>query len=465
MGRAGHGLYLIFFMIESRVATPLLMAATGAAISSYVHGPVVNRESVVLFLLSGVLVPLAALLLAVFGLVCDSWGHDAGTADWSEFIDVKDESLARKYAGMKIPIETVTEAYMAGKIDMKQDFYEVFLHRNQLFRFCFTWSIIKFYVGTFIGQNFSHGETADHGEIAHVYNRGNDFYNWFLGPTMIYTSGIFVDEDESLEDAQHRKLDLVCQYTGMEKGDDHLDIGCGWGTLVAHAAKYYGTNSYGVTLAQAQADWAAGTIAEYGVKKNVTLWVMDYRQIPERKFNVITCLEMAEHVGIKNFQNFLHQVKGMLHDDGSFYLQIAGLRRAWQYEDLVWGVFMAKYIFPAADASCPLGFVSTQLERAGFEIHRVENTGIHYSLTIRRWYDNWMSNEDAVVAKYGQWWFRLWVVFLAWSSIIAAQGSSTVFMITCHINHKNDERSVKGEDAPICRMGRYVGPSPIGTQQ
>ena len=144
----------------------------------------------------------------------------------------------------------------------------------------------------------------------------------------------------------------------------------------------------------------------------VNVIVDDYRNLPAEKFDKITCLEMAEHVGIKNFQKFLLQVRSMLKDDGIFYLQIAGLRRAWQYEDLVWGLFMAKYIFPGADASCPLGFVVSQAERAGFEVHRVENCGVHYSVTIHKWYENWKRNEAAIVAKYGQRWYRMWMMFL-----------------------------------------------------
>lgn len=187
---------------------------------------------------------------------------------------------------------------------------------------------------------------------------------------------------------------------------------------------------------------------------------MDYRDLPvDKKYDCITCLEMAEHVGIKNFQKFLLHVKKLLKPNGLFYLQIAGLRRAWQYEDLCWGIFMASYIFPGADASCPLGWVATQLERAGFEIHRVENCGVHYSLTIKKWYDNWMRNKDPVIAKYGQYWFRMWAIFLAWSAIIAAQGSSTVFMITNNINHKNDARSVHNgvKEGLFSRMDNWVG--------
>lgn len=91
---------------------------------------------------------------------------------------------------------------------------------------------------------------------------------------------------------------------------------------------------------------------------------MDYRDIPATdKYDVITCLEMSEHVGIKNYAQFLAQIKLLLKEEGVFYLQIAGLRRVWHFEDLVWGLFMDRYIFPGADASCPLYWVTNQLER------------------------------------------------------------------------------------------------------
>jgi len=233
-----------------------------------------------------------------------------------------------------------------------------------------------------------------------------------------------------------------------------------------HAAQEFGATSTGITLAQNQKEWHDKICKKEGIT-NARSLVMDYRDLPAQKYDCITCLEMAEHVGIKNFQKFLLQVKDLLKDDGLFYLQIAGLRRAWQYEDLIWGIFMAQYIFPAADASCPLGWVTTQLERAGFEVHRVENCGVHYSLTIKKWYDNWISNKEKILKKYGQYWFRMWEIFLGWSAIIAAQGSSTVFMITNNINHANDARSVSGGQSKglFSRMNTFVGDKVLATQQ
>jgi len=459
-----HGLTLIFWLIEKGIpaasAIPMASALLGAGLA--------KKNKGLWGLAAGVGLPLLAAGLPIKALIDGSRRTDNDAADWSGHVEWKNPSDAAQWHGRKIPMEVLYEAYMAQKLEFTGDVYDTLLKRNQLFSMSFTPGDVEFYLKTFIAQNLGHSMEHDESEIAHVYDRGNDFYNWFLGETMIYTSGIFRDRDETLEEGQRRKLDTVCKYVQMKPGDEHLDIGCGWGTLINHAAKHYGTNSTGITLAKEQAEWAWGVADEMGTRDNIQIFVDDYRNLPAKRYDKITCLEMAEHVGIKNFQKFLLQVKGMLKDDGIFYLQIAGLRRPWQYEDLVWGLFMGKYIFPAADASCPLGFVVDQVERAGFEVHRVENCGVHYSLTIKKWYDNWVANKEAVLEKYGERWFRMWMIFLAWSAIIAAQGSSTVFMITLTKNHKNDKDSVSPEErehVPFSRMDAWVGEDPVATQQ
>jgi len=453
----------IFWVMEQSRLTLLLVPTVIAAVVT-----LATLGGWPVFVGTWVAVPLLFVVIPALGLVYRSYTHDGGATDWTPFLEWKDAGDAAKWQGKKIPMEILYEAYMAEKLDFKQDVYETMLKRNKLFRFCFTWGDVKFYFKEFLGQNVTHTQESDKGDIAHVYNRGNDFYNWFLGESMTYTSGIFQDTSETLEVAQDRKLETVCQYVQMKPGDRHLDIGCGWGPLVTHAAKHHGSISTGITLAKEQAEWANERARKNGVAERVKIIVDDYRNLPAEKWDKITCLEMAEHVGIKNFQKFLLQVKGMLKDDGIFYLQIAGLRRPWEYEDLVWGLFMGKYIFPGADASCPLGFVVNQCERAGFEVHRVENCGVHYSVTIHKWYDNWKANEAAIVAKYGQRWYRMWMMFLAWSVIIGAQGSSTVFMVTMAKNHKNDKDSVSPEEAaqvPYSRQGRWIGKKPVATQQ
>lgn len=474
---AGHGFNLILLIIEKPMYALCLDLFVSGFLTFCIFSLGIQSASVmwlaIEFAIFAVGLPLVAIFSFLGAMAIGSLTHPEGSytgvgaGEWEEFVDDKTGHFS-KYKGKKIPAQAFYEAYMTSKVDLKQDFLQMWMSRNRLFAFRFTWADVRFaLINIFFKGVFKHSKEHDHGDIGSVYNRGNDFYAWFLGETMVYTSGIFQSPDESLEVAQTRKLDMVCQSMQMKEGDQHLDIGCGWGTLVSHAAKNYGTKSTGVSLAKEQIAWGKETAKKYGVADKVEFICKDYREIPQGlKFDCITCIEMAEHVGIKNFHQFLLQVKGHLKDDGLLYMQIAGLRRAWQYEDLIWGMFMDRYIFPGADSSCPLGFVTDQLERAGFEVHRVENTGVHYSATILKWYENWQKNKEAVVEKYGSWWFRLWTVFLGWSTTVAAQGSSTVFMITCNINHKDDVCSViPRSDAKINRSARWIGKNPIATQQ
>lgn len=229
---------------------------------------------------------------------------------------------------------------------------------------------------------------------------------------MIYTSGLISDinKEETLEQLQDNKLAVVCEKIGLKPGDSLLDIGCGWGTLAKFASTEYGAHATGVTLGRNQTAWGNNALRKAAVTEEQSkILCMDYRDIPIRAggYSKITCLEMAEHVGVRHFSSFLSQVYDMLEDDGVFFLQIAGLRKSWQYEDLIWGLFMNKYIFPGADASTPLGWFVDQLEGAGFEIKGIDTIGVHYSATLWRWYRNWLANKDKVEAKYGKRWFRV----------------------------------------------------------
>lgn len=315
-----------------------------------------------------------------------------------------------------------------------------------------------------MSRMWKHDSDADKADVSDVYNRGNDFYGWFLDERMLYSMGYFEDsEEKDLQEkctkAQGKKLHMICKdMLDLKPGDEHLDFGCGWGALVNMASREYGAKSTGITLSQEQANH----IASLGKNDNLEIKVMNAWDVPDTKqYDKITCVEMSEHIGIRDYQKFMHKVRGLLKDDGIFYLQIAGLRRAWQYEDLVWGLFMNKYIFPGADASCSLSWDCEQLDRAGFEIHSVENCGTHYGMTILTWYHNWVKNKKLVVEKYGEKSWRNWSIFLAWSHIIAMQGSSTVYMISMTKNFAYDKRSrypsmLKKEEPAIDRAKLFI---------
>ena len=422
------------------------------------------------------------------------------------------ESDRLKYKGKnKIPMETFHEMYFDGNVDFNGDALEIMEYRHDWASFQFTLSLYWFFLTGFLPEMIMHtrsqGEHApadlnfdstavaaanpqlrvDEEQVRDHYDRGDDFYGWFLGPRMVYTSGIVSDitREESLEQLQDNKLAIVCEKIGLKRGDTVLDIGCGWGTLARYASVNYGALVTGATLGRNQTAWGNNGLRKDCVPESQSrILCMDYRDIPLPQSNEgngngvgydkITCLEMAEHVGVRHFSGFLKQVYDMLDDDGVFFLQIAGIRKSWQYEDLIWGLFMNKYVFPGADASTPLGWFVDQLEGAGFEVKGIDTIGVHYSATIWRWYRNWMANKDKVEAKYGKRWFRvsrnskttgeahgggsnnsfgqIWEYFLAYSTIIPRQGSAACYQITL-VKNINSTHRIEGVSSQFGLLG------------
>ncbi|KAF8634688.1 hypothetical protein AX17_004125 [Amanita inopinata Kibby_2008] len=414
--------------------------------------PIVNRGGfktyIFLVILTGVPTTIAYWTLnSMYGGRRNEKVHMPGK-NIEEYITIKDAGLKSMYRGReKIPMQVFYDAYFEGKIDFNGDVLDVMEARLDWAKMNFTPELFKYVFTEFLPEVIVHSQSQDEEQVRGHYDRGDDFYSWFLGPRMIYTSGIILNPDieESLEVLQDNKLAVVCNKLDLKPTDRLLDIGCGWGTLVAYAAKNFGCDTTGVTLGKNQAKFGEARIEKNGVSDRARILCCDYREIPAAKgtYTKIVSLEMAEHVGVRRYSNFLNQVYDMLDDDGVFVLQVAGIRPSWQYEDLIWGLFMNKYVFPGADASCSLGWVINKLEGAGFEIKNVDVLGVHYSATIHRWYMNWVSNKEKVVEKYGERWYRIWVFFLAYSTIISRQGSASVFQITMHKN-LNAYHRVKG---------------------
>lgn len=363
-------------------------------------------------------------------------------ANTTKYLTFKDAALKSAYSNARIPMSTLVDAYINGKIDFNGDVFEILdQQRDNFVNYKVSWVQAQWLIRQlFPNQHNSSLKDvkSTHKEIAEHYDRGNDFFNAFMGETMVYTSGVYRGLDQTLEQAQFNKMSLICDKLEVKAGERFLDIGCGWGTLVRHAAKHFGAKSTGVTLSKEGAKWCNDKNEEENVVDDVNILYMDYRQIPdvksEDRFPNIASIEMAEHVGLKNFQVYLNKVKNLLTDDGSFLMQVAGLRQGSNWQDVAWGLFMSRYIFPGADASTPLNWYIRQLEHAGFEVQSVETIGRHYSHTLHGWYDNFESNKSKMERKYGDHLCRLWTIFLAWSVIAAGQGSATCYQILSHKN-------------------------------
>ncbi len=380
----------------------------------------------------------------------------------SDFVVFNDPKLERRYATKRIPMSVLYEAYFDGDIDIKGDVAELIANRNLFVDYSLTKAHFKWAITNFVPEVTIHSKLQDRRIVREHYDRGNDFFGWFLGERMVYTSGFFENTNQTLEHAQDNKLNLVCQKVGLEPGHRLLDIGCGWGTLVSHAAKYYGADATGVTIAERQTEFGNQRAKDWGVADRARVLCTDYREIPAQKFDRIISLEMVEHVGVKNLVAYYEIVRELLADDGLALIQWTGLRRGLRPEDLIWGLFMNKYIFPGADASLPPAGMMKAMEKAGFETHSVENISIHYGWTIERWRTNWLSNRDAVVGAYGERWFRIWNFFLAWSSVIAEQGNASCFQIVMNKNldHFDRTRWVARRQAVLGdRMPRITPPN------
>jgi sphingolipid C9-methyltransferase len=372
----------------------------------------------------------------------------------SDFVTFKDAQLARRYPdGTSIPMSTLFEAYFDEALDLPDDLDPFLDARQQLVNWDITKDHLKFFFTRFIPEVAIHSKAQDERIVRSHYDRGNDFFEAFLGERMIYTCGIFTrsPEQQTLEQSQDNKLEMVFRKLMLKPGEKLLDIGCGWGTAVRYAAKNFKVDATGVTIAERQTEYANKKISETKLGDRCRILCLDYRDIPTKQYNKIVSLEMVEHVGVKNFQKFLRQVYSLLTDDGLFLMQWTGLRRGGDLgvpviglrpEDLIWGLFMNKYIFSGADASLPLSDVCKGMEKAGFEIHSAENITVHYGHTIRKWHQNWVANKSQILSTYGERWFRIWHIFLGWSTRIAAQGNAACFQVVANKNLDSFDRDI-----------------------
>jgi cyclopropane fatty-acyl-phospholipid synthase-like methyltransferase len=366
-------------------------------------------------------------------------------AQLTDHIVFRNHALSKQFAKKPIPIDTLFEAYFDGDIDIPGDISLFLRDRHAVTKHQFTPAHVKYFLTKFVPEFAVHSKSYDEKLVRGHYDRGDDFFGAFLGPRMVYTSGFFTDPGQTVEEAQDQKMELVCRKLQLRPGETFLDIGCGWGTLVRYAVEHYGVRATGVTLSQNQAAWGNQKIKEAGLTGRAD----------------ILCLE---HVGIKHLGAFYRQVYDLLEDQGLFYMQWTGLRRGSSVEDLVWGLFMAKYIFQGADASLPAAPMINYMERAGFEIHSVENVTEHYRLTIRRWHDNWTRHKEEIVGSYGERWYRIWHVFLAWAATVAGQGTAACFQVVSNKNRNDFDRSIWiGKPSLAERM--HFSPLAAGAEQ
>jgi sphingolipid C9-methyltransferase len=373
--------------------------------------------------------------LGLSGVAASSSLAAPGQVHLSDHVVFNDEKLARKYAVEPIPISTLYEAYFDGSLDIPGDLVEFLQNRTAFVKHTITRQHLQWAVTNFVPEMVAHSREADARSARELFDdRGDNFFRSFLGDRLAFTCAHFDSPADTLENGSDQMNARICDKIGLRASHRVLEVGCGWGAFLSHVAGSRGAEGVGTTLSRAQEIHANRRFAELGVERQARAVLLDYRDLPPGAFDRIVSIETVERVGVKNLKGFFEKLRDHLVDDGLFYLQWTGLRRKLQPEDLMWGLFINKHIFPGADAALPLSSMLKVAEKSGWEVHGVENVSSHYSQTLRLWRANWESHRSHIVAEHGERWFRIWQFFLAWSQIMGEQGNAACFQVVMNKN-------------------------------
>lgn len=275
-----------------------------------------------------------------------------------------------------------------------------------------------------------HSKERDARAVRHHYDVSNEFFELFLGPTMVYSCAIWRDgEMKTLEQAQEEKLDTVARKLQLKEGERVLDVGCGWGGFPLWAATKYGADVVGITLSPPQAEKARQRAEAAGVADRVDIRVMDYRDLPAlgEKFDAIASIGMVEHVGASQIEVYAETLAGLL-DSGGRLLN-HGITRL-RHSDAEAGAFSERYVFPDA-APLHLSRNLLALERAGFVTRHVEDFGMDYARTLKHWAENLDANLEEATRLAGPERIRVWRLYLRAARNGFENGFTDIYQARC----------------------------------
>jgi cyclopropane-fatty-acyl-phospholipid synthase len=270
-----------------------------------------------------------------------------------------------------------------------------------------------------------HSRRRDKAAVSSHYDTGNDFFEQFLDPLMVYSCADFLSPTEALEVAQRRKLDLICRKLRLAPGMRLLDVGCGWGALVIHAAREYGATAIGITLSAEQAVEARHRAEQAGVADRVEIREQDYREI-HGEFDAIASIGMVEHVGRKELTKYFRALRRALAPGGQ--LLNHGIVTRDRKVRRKTPTFINTYVFPDGEL-IPMDIVAGAAEEAGFEVRDVESLRASYALTLRHWVANLERNREAAVAAASEEVYRIWRVYMAGSAVAFERAAISVYQL------------------------------------
>jgi cyclopropane-fatty-acyl-phospholipid synthase len=274
-----------------------------------------------------------------------------------------------------------------------------------------------------------HTTERDREAVRHHYDVGNEFFSLFLDDSMTYSCAIFSRGAKSLAAAQDTKLELVCTKLGLQPGQRVLDVGCGWGSFVMHAAARHGVEAVGITLSENQAELARKHVADAGLSDKVEIRVQDYRELAGENFDAVASIGMVEHVGEAQIDRYAEQLASMLAPGGR--LLNHGISRL-RHGNVEGGAFSERYVFPDGE-TLHVSRVILALERAGFIAQHVEEFGSDYAETLRHWIRNLDDNLERAEEIAGPERLRVWRLYLRAARNGFEIDFTSVYQVLCRL--------------------------------
>jgi len=268
-----------------------------------------------------------------------------------------------------------------------------------------------------------HSRKNDSAAIRYHYDVSNDFYALWLDERMVYSCAYFKTGEEGIGEAQVQKLDHICRKLRLKPGDRFLDIGCGWGALVMHAAERYGAKALGVTLSHNQHALANERIRAAGLADRCEVRIQDYRDIQgEGAFDKIASVGMFEHVGLKNLPVYFGAIRRLLAGGGVVLNHgITSVDPESRSVGMGGGDFIGKYVFPHGELP-HLSLVIKEMSAAGLEVMDSETLRLHYAKTLEQWSARLEANLDKAREYAGEKRLRIWRAYLAGCAHAFAEG-------------------------------------------
>jgi cyclopropane-fatty-acyl-phospholipid synthase len=273
------------------------------------------------------------------------------------------------------------------------------------------------------------------------YDVNNEFYELFLDKEMLYTCGYFTDWDNSLEQAQFDKMEMTCRKLELQPSERFLDVGCGWGGLLCHAAKHYGVKAHGITLSEYQLKFVEDKVRKEGLEGQVTVEICDYADF-EGEFEKVAAICMYEHVGIDNLPSFMQKINSLMTKHGRFMMQ--GITRPGKASMKKFRKMnaerrlLAKHIFPGAELD-HLGHMIQSLESNGFEVADVEGWRNHYIKTCKMWGQRLFERRKEAIELVGEEKYRIWLLYLEGCSRAFKNGGARIYQILAEKHVKREE--------------------------